>query len=540
MQKVSALRVRNLRLGIEESEQALPEVVARALGVRCQDIQRWRILRKSLDARDKDDLAFVYSVEVNVAEDVWRRLGAVPQVRQAVVIEPYVEPPFTMPEPGQEPLRHPPVIIGSGPAGLAAGYFLAQYGYRPIILERGKPVRERIQDIRRFDAGGPHDPESNYLFGEGGAGTFSDGKLTCRNTGPDVRRILELFAECKGKPSLVYEHRPHLGSNRLPAVVKAFRQRIERMGGTFRFQCRAEDLDIADGRVRGVCTSSGYIPAEVVILAIGHSARDTYAMLWRRGVPMVPKPFQFGVRIEQPQENVNRYQYGMPRLECKLGAADYTVVVHGHVDLYSFCMCAGGHVIPSVSEPEHFCTNGMSYSRRDSPFANSGLVVTLEPHHFGSDHPMAGVELQRRFERRAWELGQRNYYCPIQWAKDFLAKRPSRGRIPSSYRRGVVPADIAELVPPVILHALYRGLPVLDHRWHGLFLREATLVGPEARGSSPVRIVRDPSTRMCPGLEGLYPIGEGAGYAGGIVSAAVDGLRTARAIIARFAPLDKK
>lgn len=533
------LRVRNLRLGIGESEQALPERIAHVLGVRREDILRWRILRKSLDARDKNDLAFVYSVEVQVPEDLSKRVLTGPSDRNAVIVEPYVEPPFTMPEPGQEPLVHPPVIVGSGPAGLAAAYFLAQYGYRPLVLERGKPVSERIRDIRSFDAGSPHDPESNYLFGEGGAGTFSDGKLTCRNTGPDVRRVLELFAECKGKPSLVYEHRPHLGSNRLPAVVKAFRQRIERMGGTFRFQCRVEDLDIAEGQVRGVCTSSGYIPARVVVLAIGHSARDTYAMLCRRGLPLVPKPFQFGVRIEQPQENVNRYQYGPQPLELTLGAADYSVIVHGGVDLYSFCMCAGGYVIPSISEPEHFCTNGMSYAGRDSPFANSGLVVTLEPHQFGSDHPLAGVELQRRYERRAWELGRRQYYCPIQWVKDFLAGRASRGPIPSSYRRGVVPADIAELVPPVILQALRRGLPILDRRWHGWFLRDATLVGPEARGSSPVRIVRDEQTRTCPGFDGIYPVGEGAGYAGGIVSAAVDGLRTARAIIARFAPLEK-
>lgn len=535
-----ALRVRNLRLGLNDSEQGLPERVAQVLGIRREDILHWRILRKSLDARDKQDLAFVYSVEVNLADDLQGRFDGAPRTLNSVVVEPYVEPPFSMPDPGKEPLQHPPVIVGSGPAGLAAAYFLAQYGYRPIVLERGKPVRERIHDIRRFDAGGPHDPESNYLFGEGGAGTFSDGKLTCRNSGPDVRRILELFAECKGKPSLVYEYRPHLGSNRLPAVVKALRQRIERFGGTFRFQCRVDDLDIIDGRIRGVCTTSGYIPAQVVVLAIGHSARDTYAMLLRRGLPLVPKPFQFGVRIEQPQENVNRFQYGGVPLEAQLGAADYNVIVHGQVDLYSFCMCAGGHVIPSVSEPGHFCTNGMSYSRRDSPFANSGLVVTLEPHHFGSEHPLAGVELQRRFERRAWELGRRQYYCPIQWARDFLAGRPSRGKIPCSYRRGVVPADIAELVPVMVLRALQRGLPILDRRWHGLFLRDATLVGPEARGSSPVRIMRDEQTRMCPGFDGIYPIGEGAGYAGGIVSAAVDGLRTARVIIARFAPLEKK
>src|SRR5262249_36373268 len=282
-------------------------------------------------------------------------------------------------------------------------YFLALQGYRPLVLERGRGVRERMQDVRAFDAGGPLDPESNYLFGEGGAGTFSDGKLTCRSSGPDVRRVLELFAECKGKPSILYDYRPHLGSNRLPAVVKATRQRIEGMGGEVRFSCRVEDIDLADGHMRGLVTSSGYVPCEVVMLAIGHSARDTYAMLLRRGVPMVPKPFQMGVRIEQPQETVNRVQYGAAGLEEKLGAADYALVARGPHDIFTFCMCAGGHVIPSVSEPGYFCTNGMSLSRRDSPFANSGLVVTVPIQEFGSEDVLAGVRLQQIFERRAYE-----------------------------------------------------------------------------------------------------------------------------------------
>jgi uncharacterized FAD-dependent dehydrogenase len=238
-------------------------------------------------------------------------------------------------------------------------------------------VRDRIRDVRAFDEGGPHDPESNYLFGEGGAGTFSDGKLTYRGSGPDVRHVLELFAACKGKPSILYDARPHLGSNRLPAVVKALRRRIEQFGGEVRFGCRVEDLDLVDGRLRGLGTSSGHIPASVAILAIGHSARDTYAMLCRRGVPMVQKPFQMGVRIEQPQEIVNRVQYGRHRLEDRLGAADYSLVANGRHDLFTFCMCAGGYIMPSVSEPGHFCTNGMSLSRHDSPFANSGLVVTI-------------------------------------------------------------------------------------------------------------------------------------------------------------------
>ena len=533
------LRVSDLRLGVDEPESALAEHLARALGLPAADLRRWRILRKSLDARDKDALQFVYSAEV-VAGDGEARLleRARAKAHPAARVERYEEPPFETPPPGSRPLAHPPVVIGSGPAGLVAGWFLALHGYRPLVLERGRAVRDRIRDVHAFDAGGPLDPESNYLFGEGGAGTFSDGKLTCRGSGPDVRRVLELFAECKGKPSIVYEARPHLGSNRLPAVVKAIRRRIEQLGGEVRFRCRVEDLDVADGRLRGLATSSGYVAASVALLAVGHSARDTYAMLLRRGVPLVPKPFQMGVRIEQPQETVNRVQYGPNPLEAKLGSADYSLVARGRHDLFTFCMCAGGHVIPSVSEPGHFCTNGMSLSGRDSPFANSGLVVTVPAEHFGGADVLAGVRLQQAFERRAYEIGRGEYRCPIQRAPDFLARRRTRGLPPCSYPRGLVSADLAELVPPLVADALRHGLPQMDRRWRGRFLPDATLVGPEARGSSPVRIVRDDVTREAPGVGGLYPVGEGAGYAGGIVSAAVDGLRTAKAVVARYAPLE--
>jgi uncharacterized FAD-dependent dehydrogenase len=529
------IRVSNLRLGLDVPEAVLPAHLSSVLGVGPETVARWRILRKSLDARDKDALQFVYTAEVSLPED---EAAVVAQARRRpeVRVELYREPTFAMPPPGTEPLCERPVVVGSGPGGLVAACFLAEAGYRPLVLERGRPVHDRIDDVRAFDAGGPFNPESNYLFGEGGAGTFSDGKLTCRSSGPDVRRVLELLAECKGKPSILYDYRPHLGSNRLPAVVKALRRRIEAHGGEVRFSCRVEDLDLADGRLRGLVTSSGYIPTPVAVLAIGHSARDTYAMLVRRGVPLVPKAFQMGVRIEQPQEVVNRVQYGPKRLEEKLGAADYSLVARGRHDLFTFCMCAGGHVIPSVSEPGYFCTNGMSLSRRDSPFANSGLVVTIDPEHFGGADVLAGVRLQQLYERRAFEVGRGDYLCPIQEAGDFLAGRPTPKTPPSSYRRGVIPAPIAELVPPLVVEALAHGLPILDKRWQGRFLAQATLVGPEARGSSPVRIVRADTTRESPGIMGLYPVGEGAGYAGGIVSAAVDGLRSARAIIARYAP----
>jgi uncharacterized FAD-dependent dehydrogenase len=533
-----SIRISNLRLGLDEPEAALGDHLARVLGLRPGELGAWRILRKSLDARVKEDLRFVYSAEVAGGDDEERLIalarGSAPA---AILVERHEEAGFRMPPPGSQPLMYRPLVVGSGPAGLVAGYFLAEQGYRPIVLERGRPVRERIHDVHAFDAGGPLNPESNYLFGEGGAGTFSDGKLTCRSSGPEVRRVLELFAECKGRPSILYDYRPHLGSNRLPAVVKAIRRRIEALGGELRFSCRLEDLDLGDGCVRGVVTSSGYLPASIVLLATGHSARDTLAMLLKRGVSMVAKPFQMGVRIEQLQETVNRVQYGAARLEEKLGSADYSLVARGPNDLFTFCMCAGGHVIPSVSESGYFCTNGMSLSKRDSPFANSGLVVTVPIEQFGGDDVLAGVRLQQEFERRAYELGRGQYLCPIQLAGDFLDKRHTKTLPPSSYPRGLVPADMAELLPPLIVEALHHGLPILNKRWRGRFLAQATVVGPEARGSSPVRIVRDDASRESPGIDGLYPVGEGAGYAGGIVSAAVDGLRTVMAIVAKHAPL---
>lgn len=526
------LRITNLRTPIEQPEAELAVRAADILGVNSDDVLSWRILRKSMDARQRNSLQFVYSLVVDVAD------GAPPKSSSDVKVEVFRPKTFFDPDPGSAELPHRPVIVGSGPAGLLAGYYLARKGFRPIILERGLAVKERVPAIRSFDSGGEHDSENNYLFGEGGAGCFSDGKLTCRITGPDVDWVLQSFVDCGGRPSLTYEHRPHLGSNKLPLICRNYRRKIEALGGEYRFGCCLEGLRFNDGQLSGLETSSGLINTAHVVLAMGHSARDTYEMLLSAGLPLRQKAFQLGLRIEQPQETINDHKYGKPEYLEQLGAADYSLVAKGERDLFTFCMCAGGIVIPSVSEPNMYCSNGMSNSRHDTPFANSGLVVTLETDEFGSDHPLAGVEVQRKFEAGAFQITGGDYSAPVQRAADFLSNTTplATEKIPSSYQRGVAPRNLNDVLPPVVLKALHAGLPVMDAKWKGQYLPDAVLVGPEMRGSSPVRIDRDRQSWQIPGMPGVYPVGEGAGYAGGIVTAAVDGLRAARKIVEEFAP----
>lgn len=524
-----SIRIVNIRLPVEEPEEALRLAIARRLEIKADSLPNWRILRKSLDARSRFQLRYVYSVQVDLpnADQHLRKLNN-PNV---TTFEPE---PFEDPEGHPERLENRPVVIGSGPAGLLAGYYLAAKGYQPLIIERGYAVKERVPEVRSFERGGEFAPENNYLFGEGGAGCFSDGKLTCRLSGPDVDWTLERFIECGGRESIIYEHRPHLGSNRLPLICRNFRRKIEAMGGEYKFGCRLESLDISDGQIVGIHTSSGHIKTKHVILAIGHSARDTYQTLYDQGVPFVQKAFQLGLRIEQPQAEVNEHKYGHPHYLDLLGAADYTMsATCGDRELYTFCMCAGGFIIPSISEPGMFCSNGMSRSRHDTPYANSGLMVTLKPSEFGSSHPLAGIELQRVYESIAFNIAGRDYLSPIQRATDFIEGRTPNAddKLECSYERGARPADLAQVLPPDVVRTLREGMPLLNHKWGGEYLKNAIVVGPEMRGSAPVRIERDREHRQCPDIKGLYPVGEGAGYAGGIVSAAVDGLRSARAIV---------
>lgn len=528
-----SIKLSNLTLPVEIPEEALGDAIADRLGMARGDLGRWRILRKSLDARRRRELKYVYTAAVDVPADLFRNRSDAPK--------PFIPALFDDPEPGAQPMEDRPIIVGSGPAGLLAGYYLAKRGYRPLIIERGRPVKDRIAAIREFDAGGGFEPENNYLFGEGGAGAFSDGKLTCRAAGPDVDYVLDRFVECGGRPSLVYEQRPHLGSNKLPLICRNFRRKIVELGGEYWFDTRFERLQLRDGEVVGIETSRGPLQSRHVILAIGHSARDTYETLYEQGVPFVQKAFQLGLRIEQPQGQINNHKYGQDQYLDLLGAADYSLSASAKesgadLDLFTFCMCAGGWIIPSVSEAGRFCTNGMSNSRRETGFANSGLVVTLETGEFGSDHPLAGIAVQRQYESRAFELAGGNYFVPVQRAADFLAGRSPGGAIPDcSYKRGATSVDLSQVLPPAVGEAIRRALPVMDQKFRGDFLKDAVLVGPEMRGSSPVRIERDRQSRTSPNMAGFYPVGEGAGYAGGIVTAAIDGLRTARGIVAAFA-----
>jgi len=530
------LRLTNLRLPVEADELELPRQISQRIGVRTNDLGAWRILRKSLDARSKQDLRFVYTIVVDLPDDP----SLLKRLTRKKEVESFVPDEFDDPTSGPDAMSERPVVVGAGPAGLLAAYYLAVRGYRPLVIERGFPVKERVPVIRAFDREqAPHDEENNYLFGEGGAGCFSDGKLTCRMTGPDVHWTMKAFIDCGGPETILFDHRPHLGSNKLPMICRNFRRRIESLGGEYRFQCRLESLDIRDGTLVGIGTSLGPIPTKHLILATGHSARETYSMLHAAGLPMVQKAFQLGLRIEQPQENVDKWKYGKPEYRQLLGAADYSLIAKGDRDLYSFCMCAGGYVIPSVSEGGQFCTNGMSNSRHDTPFANSGLMVTLDPEEFGSDHPLAGMEIQRHFEKLAFAIGDGEYLAPIQRVRDFLDERSLLGDrgYSSSYERGTISADLREVLPVSISRAIREGLPIMDSKWRGKFLKEAMLLGPEMRGSAPLRMERDRITREAPGIAGFYPVGEGAGYAGGIVSAAVDGLRSAREIVRRFQPV---
>ena len=531
------IRVNALRLEPGESRELLRERAAKKLRLQPERIESLRLLRRSLDARNKEDLHYVCSVAVTVRGSeslVLRRAGD----RDLSLWE---ERPYRIPP---SALTERPVVVGFGPAGMFAALVLAKAGAKPLVIERGWEAERRREAVERFRAGGPLDPECNVQFGEGGAGTFSDGKLNTGTHDPRIRWVLEQFAAHGAPESVVYDAKPHVGTDVLIRVVQSLRREILDLGGEIRFGTRLTRLCLEGGALRAIRVRSGEaeeeIPCSRLILAVGHSARDCFEMLQSLGVPMVPKAFSMGLRIEHRQAQIDRSQYGRPRGE--LPAADYSLNVHlpDGGSAYTFCMCPGGEVIAAASEPGGVVTNGMSLSRRDGENANAALLVTLKPEDFPGDDPLAGMRWQREIERRAFDLGGGDYRAPAQLSGDFLAGRPSTGPggVLPSYRPGVTWCDLHRVLPPRITRVLEQAIPALGQRLQGFDDPEAVLTAPETRSSSPVRILRGPDCRSS--VAGLYPCGEGAGYAGGITSAAVDGMRCAEALLAQADQFQEK
>jgi uncharacterized FAD-dependent dehydrogenase len=531
------LRLTELRLPLEHAPEALTAAVLQRLKLRPDELLALHIHKRSPDARKKSALQFVYSLDLELKDEaaVLARFTGDTHVKPA----PDMRYQFVAQAPTASFLR--PIVVGFGPAGIFATLLLAQMGFKPLVLERGKQVRERTKDT--WDLWRRHElhAESNVQFGEGGAGTFSDGKLYSQIRDPRhlARKVFTEFVKAGAPEEILYVNRPHIGTFRLVSMVEKMRAEIEARGGEIRFQSRVEDLVIEDGHVRGVVLAGGEtIRADQVVLALGHSARDTFAMLHRRGVFMEAKAFAIGFRIEHPQSLIDRARYGNFAGHPLLGAADYKLVHHAtnRRDVYSFCMCPGGQVVAATSEPGCVVTNGMSQYSRAERNANSGLVVNVTPADFGSADVLAGVEFQRRWERRAFELGGGNYAAPGQRVADFLAGQPSTalGAVEPSYQPAVTPTDLATALPDYVIAAMREAIPAFDRQIRGFALPDAVLTGVETRTSSPVRITRGTDYQSL-NIKGLYPAGEGAGYAGGILSAGVDGIEVAEAVATAIA-----
>ena len=536
------LRIEGVRRHFDESEEVVRERAAARLRVDAEAIQDLVLLKRSLDARGKP--RFTYHVEV--ALEPARALKRLPK---GVTVAP---PPGALKARRFRPQRRDErvVVIGAGPSGLFCAHRLAESGLKPILLDRGQPVEVRGRHVSRLMHHGELDPESNICFGEGGAGTWSDGKLYTRVKDARVRHIMEQIVELGGPERILVDAKPHLGTDRLVALCKAFRRVLTELGCQVRFGALVEDLIVArrggQERVVGVKLKGGErIEADRVVLAVGHSAREMYDLLAERGTAMERKPFAMGFRVEHPQRLINQIQYGR-WAESDLPTADYRLAENfnepsGHRGVYSFCMCPGGQVVPSATRPGHVCVNGMSHASRRGHWANSALVVSIRPEEFDGfgDEKLArahggllaGVAMQEEAERRAYELGQGGFLAPAQTLPDFKAGVASAEIRKTTYKPGVTPASLESCYPPFMIAALRRALPGFERRMKGFVSQEAVLIGVETRTSAPVRVLRDEASLESISLKGLYPCGEGAGYGGGIVSAALDGLRIAERIL---------
>lgn len=532
-QPTKTWRVAGVEASVLADEARQRALLLEAAGVDAGALRGLRMVRKSLDARVRGGerrLRFVLQADLVV--DAHYRSKTLGQALKSGRVE--AAPPRdsllrSRVDPRCRGKRA--VVLGAGPAGLFAALVLARNGVHVELLERGDPVERRSLPLVRFQRGGALDPESNLLYGEGGAGTYSDGKIYTRVDDPLEVPILEELVLCGAPPEIVYDARAHIGTDKLHRVLPALRARMEAEGVTFRFRTRVEDLVVEGGRVVAVRTSGGELPCDLFVAAPGHSARDTFELLMARGVVVEAKAFQLGVRVEHPQELVDEARHGRGPEAESLGAASYGLVSKadaGVASAHSFCMCPGGRIVASVSEAGHLCTNGMSNSTHSSRWANAALVATFTPDDFGRE-PLAGIAFQREQERRFYAAGGGTYAAPAQRVHDFLARRASRGDLPSSFRFGTVPARLDELLPPRLVEALGRALPFWDRVIPGFAGERGTLVGVETRSACPVRLPRDRASFRAQGFANLLPVGEGAGWAGGIMSAALDGARAASA-----------
>lgn len=529
------LRLTEIKLPLDHAETALRDAILKRLGIADADLLGFSIFRRGVDARKSHAILLIYTVDLQLRDEaaVLKRYAKDPHVGPA----PDTSYKFVAQAEGGARQLPRPVIVGFGPAGLFAALILAQSGFRPLVLERGKPVRERTQDTWGLWRKNTLNPESNVQFGEGGAGTFSDGKLYSQIKDPKHygRKVLTEFVQAGAPEEILYVSKPHIGTFRLVSMIEKMRATIESLGGEIRFQSRVDDIELEHGQVRGVVLANGeQIAASHVILALGHSARDTFEMIHRRGVYVEAKPFSVGFRIEHPQSLIDRARHGPNAQHPILGAADYKLVHHASNGraVYSFCMCPGGTVVAATSEPNRVVTNGMSQYSRNERNANAGIVVGITPEVDYPGHPLAGVELQRQLESRAFELGGGNYEAPGQLIGDFLAGRASTafGSVQPSYKPGVHLTDLAQALPEFAISAMREALPAFARQIQNFDLPDGVLTGVETRTSSPIRIKRNDDDLQSINTKGLYPTGEGAGYAGGILSAAVDGIRVAEAV----------